>query len=58
MAWLEAHEAEAQQIVRNANAWMQVILNQTIWEHDVGAVMRSALRLDLNRDVLGQGLAN
>ena len=58
VAWMEAHEEDCLRIVRNANAWMQVILNQTIWEHDVGAVMRSALRLDLNRDVLGQGLAN
>lgn len=45
VAWMEAHEEDCLRIVRNANAWMRAIANQTTWDSDVRRVMRHALEL-------------
>ena len=45
VAWMEAHEEDCLRIVRNANAWMRAITNQTTWNSDVRRVMRHALEL-------------
>ena len=52
VAWMQAHEEDCLRIVRNANAWMAAITNQTTWNGDVQRVMRHALELpDVAGDV-------